>query len=113
MHNFIKTIFRITFGFLLLLIFSCGRTKDPNELVFNDYVFEKDGIYYNVNCSSHSNYKKYTGTDTGYHDNRIIWGTSTVKNGLPDGHWEQFDSNGTKKIDLYFDNGGLVKKELR
>jgi len=86
---------------------------DKDEIVFNDYVFEKDGIYYNVNCSTHSSYKKYTGTDTGYHDNRKIWGTSTVKNGLPDGHWEQFNSNGTKKIDLYFDDGKLIKKELK
>jgi antitoxin component YwqK of YwqJK toxin-antitoxin module len=83
---------------------------DKDEIVFNDYVFEKDGIYYNVNCSSHSNDKKYTGTDTGYHRNRKIWGTSIVKKGLPVGHWEQFDSNGTKKLDLYFDNGNLKKK---
>jgi hypothetical protein len=32
---------------------------------------------------------------------------------LPVGHWEQFDSSGTKKLDLYFDNGDLIKKELK
>jgi antitoxin component YwqK of YwqJK toxin-antitoxin module len=104
------TLNKLTVTLLLLSLLGCGRQMDKDEIVFNDYVFEENGIYYIVSGSTHSNYRKYTGTDTGYHDNGKIWGTSIVKKGLPDGHWEQFDSNGTKKLDLYFDNGNLTKK---
>jgi antitoxin component YwqK of YwqJK toxin-antitoxin module len=110
MPNYMTSMYRLTFVILILLIFSCGRTKDPDELVLSESVFEDDGIYYTNNCSTHSNYPKYTGTDTCYHENGKIKGTYTVKNGLPNGHWEQFDDNGVKKIDLYFDNGDLTKK---
>lgn len=101
---------RLPFAISLLFVFSCGRTKAPDELVLSEMIFEENGIYYKINCSTHSNYKKYTGTDTFFHDNGKIKGTYTIKNGLPNGHWEQFDSNGIKKIDLYFDNGDLIKK---
>lgn len=113
MPNFMTTIYRLTFGILLLLVSSCGRTKDPDELVLSEMVFEEDGIYYNINCSTHSNYKKYSGTDTCYHDKGKIKGTYTINNGLLDGHWEQFNPDGTKKLDLYFDNGDIIKKELK
>ena len=110
MPNFMTTLNRLTFILLLLSLFSCGRTKDPDELVLSEVVFEDNGIYYSINCATHSNYKKYTGTDTFYYDKGKIKGTYAIQNGLPDGHWEQFDSNGTKKLYLYFDNGNLIKK---
>mgnify|MGYP000252237377 CR=1 FL=1 len=113
MPNFMTTIFRLTFGILILLVCSCGRTKDPDELFLSEVAFEDNGIYYEINCATHSNYKKYTGNDTSYYDNGKIKATSNIKNGLPVGHWEQFDSSGTKKLDLYFDNGDLIKKELK
>jgi antitoxin component YwqK of YwqJK toxin-antitoxin module len=111
MLNFMKTILRLIFGVSFLLVYSCGRTKDPDELFLSEVAFEKEGVYYNINCATHSNYKKYTGIDTCYYDNGKIKGTSIIKNGLPDGHWEQFNADGTKKLDLYFDNGDIIKKE--
>jgi len=104
------TIFRLLFGILILSTYSCERTKDSDELVLSELVFEEGGIYYDINCATHSSYKKYTGTDTCYHDNGKIKGTYTIKNGLPHGHWEQFSADGTKKIDLYFDSGDLLIK---
>ena len=52
-----------------------------------------------------------TTTDTCYHDNGKIKATYTLKDGLPNGHWEQFDAKGKKTLDIYFDKGNLVKKE--
>jgi len=105
-------LFRQTLGIFVLLFCSCGRTKDPDELVLSETVFEDDGIYFNINCARHSNYEKYTGTDTCYHDNGKIKGTYTIKNGVPDGHWEQFNLDGSKKLDLFYSNGKLVNKVI-
>lgn len=107
-----KTNSKLIFLILILIIVSCSRTVDPNEVVWNDYVFEKNGIYYKVNCATHSNYKKYSGTDTVYFDNNRIKAISIVKNGLPTGHWVIFNANGTKRIDMYFENGKLLKKVI-
>lgn len=108
----LKTNTKLTFLTLMLIVVSCGRTVDPDEVVWNDYVFEKNGIYYNVNCATHSNYKKYSGTDTVYFDKNKIKAISIVENGLPTGHWMLFNANGTKKIDMTFENGKLIKKVI-
>ena len=107
-----KTYTKLAFLILILIIVSCGRTVDHDEVVWNDYVFENNGIYYNVNCATHSNYKKYSGTDTVYFDKNKIKAISIVKDGLPTGHWVLFNTNGTKKIDMYFDNGKLLNKVI-
>jgi antitoxin component YwqK of YwqJK toxin-antitoxin module len=103
MKKYNYTVLMIAFALL-----SCGRKKLNSEVVWNDYVFEKDGIYYSVNCSTHSNYKKYTGCDTGYHDNWKIHGISNVVNGLPEGHWQVFDTAGKILTELFFKRGVLV-----
>ena len=72
-------------------------------------VIEKSGKYYYGDCDMHAT-KFYTGTDTFYHENGKVKGTFTIKNGLPNGHWQQFNINGSKKLDLFYDNGQLVKK---
>src|ERR1017187_9097776 len=86
---------------------SCGRTKDPDELVLGEYIIEENGIYYRGDCEVHIE-GRYTGTDSFYHDNGKLKGTYTLKNGLPDGHLEQYDTFGAKKVDLYFDTGDFI-----
>jgi len=101
--------------FIFVLLFSCliscsdKRKKDIDEIVLAEYIVEKNGIYYSGDCEIHIG-DKFTGTSKYYHENGNIKGTYTIKNGLPDGHWKQFNSNGKKKLDLYFDNGSLLKK---
>jgi antitoxin component YwqK of YwqJK toxin-antitoxin module len=106
-----KILLYFIFSILILSIISCQfeRKRDKDELVLGDYIIEKNGVYYVGDCEIHSS-EKYTGIDTFYFDNRKIKGTYSIKNGLPDGHWEQFNDNGTKKLDLYFENGNLTKK---
>nr|WP_294936850.1 hypothetical protein [uncultured Flavobacterium sp.] len=100
---------------ILILLFSgfvsCQekREKDSNEIVLAEFIVEKDGIYFSGDCEIHSE-NKFSGSSEYYHENGKIKGTYTIKNGLPDGHWEQFNSDGTKKLDLYFKNGSLLKK---
>jgi antitoxin component YwqK of YwqJK toxin-antitoxin module len=72
-------------------------------------IIEKNGIYYSGDCETHAD-KKYSGTSCYYYDNGKVKGTYTILNGLPDGHWERFDSTGKKTIDLYFDDGKLINK---
>lgn len=95
---------------LTFLLTSCSRTKDPDEIVLSEMIFEEDGFYYFVNCSDHSNYQKFTGIDTCYYDNGNIKSIFKIKNGRPNGHWIKLNQNGTIKIDLYFKNGELIKK---
>lgn len=92
-------------------IFKPIRTIDEDEVVLNEEIIEKKGIYYSGDCDLHA-VNKYTGTDTCYHENGKVKATFTIKDGFPNGHWEQFDTTGNKTIDLYFDNGQLVKKEF-
>jgi antitoxin component YwqK of YwqJK toxin-antitoxin module len=108
----LKTKTKLTFLILTLIIVSCGRTVDPGEIVWNDYVFEKNGIYYKVNCATHSNYKRYSGTDTVYFDKNKIKAISIIEDGVPIGHWVLYNTNGTKKIDMYYENGKLLKKVI-
>ena len=112
MNNFMTALNRLTFTLLLLGLLGCGRQMDKDELVLNEMVIEKNGKYYYGDCDEHAT-SFFTGTDTFYHENGKVKGTFTIKNGLPDGHWEQFDSNGTKKLDMYFINGDLIKKESK
>ncbi|TDP57519.1 hypothetical protein BC748_2730 [Flavobacterium dankookense] len=96
---------------LVLFFISCSerRNKDFDEIVLHENIQEVNGIYYNGDCEEHIG-SKFSGSANYFHDNGKIKGTSTLKNGLPDGHWEQFNENGTKKLDLYFENGNLIKK---
>lgn len=104
-----KTLNRLIFKLLLLSLWGCGRNIDKDEIVLNEMVVEKSGKYYYGDCEIHAT-KLYTGTDTFYHENGKLKGTFTIKNGLPNGHWEQFNLDGTKKLDLYFENGNLKNK---
>jgi antitoxin component YwqK of YwqJK toxin-antitoxin module len=98
------------FGFLLFSVVGCGRQVEQDEIVLHEMIVEKNGIYYYGDCYTHAT-TLYTGTDTFFfHENGNIKGTYTIKKGLPDKHWEQFNLDGSKKLDLYFDNGKLVKK---
>ncbi len=106
------TLFRLLFASLVILIISCSRTKDIDEPALGENFFEQGGIYYSNNCATHSNYKKYNGTDTSYYDNGKIKATFTIKDGLPDGHWQKFNDHGTKKVDIYFDHGNFKKKQI-
>jgi hypothetical protein len=96
----------------LLFLGACrqARQPDPDELVLADWVFEEQGHYYRVNCADHSAREPYTGTDSCYYDNGRVKGTYTIVDGRPDGHWEQFNADGSKKLDLYYDNGVLQRK---
>lgn len=109
MPNFIIKLNRLTFIILPFLFFSCGRKMDKDEIVLNEMVIEKSGKYYYGDCEEHAT-SFYTGTNTYYYENGRIKGTFTIKNGLPNGHWEQFNLDGSKKLDLYFENGKLIKK---
>jgi len=107
------TLNKLTFTFLLLGLFGCGRQMDRDEIVLNEMVIEKSGKYYYGDCDEHAT-TFYSGTDTFYfHENGKVKGTFTIKNGLPNGHWEQFNLDGSKKCDLYFNNGKLTNKVIQ
>ncbi len=95
----------------MLVFFSCSekRKKDIDEIVLAEYIVEKDGIYFSGDCEIHIG-DKFTGSSKYFYENGKVKGTYILKNGLPDGHWEQFNDDGTKKLDLYFENGNLLKK---
>lgn len=106
----IKSIsYRIIFSLFLFVHLGCARQIDKDEIVLGDYIVEKNGKYYRGDCREHAT-RYYTGTDTFYHENGKVKGTFTIKRGLPDGHWEQFNFDGSKKLDLYYDNGKLINK---
>jgi antitoxin component YwqK of YwqJK toxin-antitoxin module len=109
MPNFMKTRNLLTFTILLLFLFGCGRQIYKDEIVLNEMVIEKNGKYYYGDCEEHAT-KYYTGTNKYYHGNGKVKGTFTIKNGLPNGHWEQFNLDGSKKLDLYFEDGKLINK---
>jgi antitoxin component YwqK of YwqJK toxin-antitoxin module len=76
-------------------------------------IIEKKGKYYHGDCEEHAT-QFYTETDTFYfHENGKIKGTFTIENGLPNGHWEQFNIDGSKKLDLYFQDGELTNKIIQ
>lgn len=105
-----KRINKLTITFLILSLCGCGRHVDTDEIVLNEMIVEKNGKYYYGDCDEHAT-TFYTGTDTFYfQENGKVKGTFTIKNGLPNGHWEQFNLDGSKKIDLYYSNGKLITK---
>ncbi len=97
---------------LTLIVISCGhkREKDSAEIVSNEMVIEKNGIYYKGDCEIHAK-EKFTGECKFYHDNSKLKGVVQIENGLPTGHWKYWDSTGLKTLDLFYDNGNLIKKE--
>ena len=101
----------ILFG-LILTIVSCEqkRQKDTDELVLAEYVFEKNGIYYDGDCEIHAK-KKFSGECKFYHDNGKLKGYTQIKNGLPTAQWKYWDSTGLNILDLNFEKGKLIKKE--
>ena len=105
-----KTQVLLFISIITFLLTSCSRTKDPDEIVVSEMIFEEDGFYYSVNCSEHLNYQKFTGIDTCYYDNGNIQSIFKIKNGKPNGHWIKWNQNGTIKIDLYFKDGELIRK---
>jgi antitoxin component YwqK of YwqJK toxin-antitoxin module len=107
-NNFIKSFIILL---LTIISFSCSkyRIKYIDEIVLHENIQEVNGIYYNGDCEDHIG-SKFSGSGNYFYDNGKIKGTYTLKNGLPHGHWEQFNENGTKKLDLYFENGNLEKK---
>ncbi|MBC7862771.1 MAG: hypothetical protein IAF38_07340 [Bacteroidia bacterium] len=105
-----KTVFKLSLASVLILFSSCGRTKDSAEIFFSEVAFEKNGIYYEINSSTNSDYQKYTGTDTCYYQNGKINAVYRINDGLPNGHWEYFDESGKKTSDLHFKEGKLINK---
>ena len=106
------TSFRLILFLLFINFFSCKsvRQKDPDEIVLHENIQEKEGLYYWGDCESHAT-TLCTTTDTCYHHGGKTKATYTLKDGLPNGHWQQFDTSGKKTLDLYFNNGLLVKKD--
>jgi hypothetical protein len=107
-YGLIKTLF---FG-LILMIVSCvqKREKDSDELVLAEYVFEKNGIYYEGDCEIHAK-EKFTGECKFYHDNGKLKGVALIANGLPTGQWKYWDTTGLNTLDLYYEKGRLIKKK--
>lgn len=99
----------ILFGFFLLISCSEKRIKDIDEIVLNENIQEKNGFYHYGDCEEHIG-KLYNGKNYYYHKNGTIKGDYTLKNGIPEGHWKQFNSDGTKRIDIYFKEGKVIKK---
>lgn len=94
-----------------LLIVSCSesRIKDFDELVLSESVYEEKGIYYQ-HAVNHKKVK-YSGTCEFYHfKTGTLKGKAIIKNGLPNGHWEYWNENGSKRLDIYFENGEVIEK---
>ena len=96
---------------IIFTLFSCSekRVKHKDELVLAEFIIEKNGVYYEGCCESHIK-DKFDGTGNYYHDNGKLKGNYTIKNGIPEGIWNIYNSDGSKKIDLYFKNGKIIKK---
>jgi antitoxin component YwqK of YwqJK toxin-antitoxin module len=99
----------ILFGFFFLISCSEKRIKDIDEIVLSENIQEKNGFYHYGDCEEHIG-NLYNGKNYYYHENGKIKGNFTLNNGVPEGHWEQFNSDGTKKIDIYFKEGKVIKK---
>jgi hypothetical protein len=103
-----RQLFIIT---IIFTLFSCSekRIKDKDELVLAEYIIEKNGIYYVGDCETHIG-KKFDGKGNYYYENGKLKGNYIIKNGIPEGIWNRFNFDGSKKIDLYFKNGKIIKK---
>ncbi len=97
--------------FISILTMSCSasREKDIDELLLSEFVYETNGIYYQ-HAVNHKKVK-YSGTLKFYHfENGKLKGKVTIQNGIPEGLWEYWYENGSKKLDLYFENGIVTRK---
>jgi hypothetical protein len=106
-------LIQLSFIGMILLTFSCvqNREKDSDEIVLNEMVFVKNGIYYEVDCDIHAK-EKFSGECKFYHHgNSKLKGVVQLENGLPTGHWKYWDSTGLKTLDLFYDKGKLIRKE--
>ncbi|MBN2728815.1 MAG: hypothetical protein JXR53_06285 [Bacteroidales bacterium] len=108
----IKRLIQLLLIGLILISFSCERKreKDIDEIVLSEIVYEENGIYYVSDCELHSK-KRFSGDCKFYHNNAQLKGSVHITNGLPDGHWEYWDSSGLKTIDMYYNEGILTNKE--
>ena len=98
----------LTIGFVII---SCSksRTKDIDEFILSEFIYEENGIYYQHVV----NHKKveYSGKcEFFYFKNGNIKGRAIIKNGVPNGHWEYWNEDGSKRLDIYFENGNVIKK---
>lgn len=103
------TLQKISFLVILLSFLSCGRKVEPDEIVLNEMVVEKNGKYYYGDCEEHAT-EYYTGSDKYYYESGKVKGTFTIKNGFPDGHWEQFNEDGSKKLEIFFKDGKVTQR---
>ena len=105
-------LIQLSFIGMILLIVSCvqNREKDSDEIVLNEMVFEKNGIYYEGDCEIHAK-EKFTGECKFYHDNSKLKGFVKIENGLPTGQWKYWDTTGLKTLVLLYDKGNLIEKE--
>ena len=120
-----ETLKKITILLFVLSFLSCEskRKKEADEIALNEMVIEKNfldilykeeiveknGKYYFGDCELHAK-KYYTGSNKYYHENGKVKGTFTIEDGIPEGHWEQFNEDGSKKLDLYFEHGKVTKR---
>jgi antitoxin component YwqK of YwqJK toxin-antitoxin module len=107
---------RNTFFVLISLIclnVSCNkeRIKDSNELVLSEYIIEKNGIYFEGEDELHAKIK-YTGKCEFFHSNGQLKGLIYFEKGLPNGHWQYWDTSGVKAIDIFYNKGKVIKKQI-
>jgi antitoxin component YwqK of YwqJK toxin-antitoxin module len=79
-----RTLQKISLLLILFSFLSCGRNIEPDEIVLNEMVVEKNGKYYYGDCEDHAT-EYYTGSNKYYHENGKVKGTFTIKNGIPEG----------------------------
>lgn len=104
---------RILIFSLIFFVIGCNhRNKDIDELVLDDYISEKNGIYYFCDCEIHCNEKKITRSGKNYYYNLKIKNTWKLINGKPDSTWVYFDTLGNKKMEILF-NDGEVKNKIK
>lgn len=104
-----KNTIIILFISVLTLSCSASREKDIDELLLSEFVYEINGIYYQ-HAVNHKKVK-YSGTLDFYHfRNGKLKGKVTIENGIPEGLWEYWYENGSKKLDLYFKKGIVTRK---
>ena len=97
---------------IIFFTISCSdsRAKVDGELVLSESVYEENGIYYQ-HTSNHKKVK-YSGKCVFYwHRNGNKKGIAIFENGLPEGHWEYWNEDGSKRLDLYFEEGKLMNKK--
>lgn len=100
--------------FIIFIVFvSCqkSREKDFQEMVLSEEVYQKNGIYYTSDANH--NDIEYSGEEKFYYENGKLKGKAIIKVGIPEGHWEYWNEDGTKKLDLYFENGIVTRRIIQ